>query len=111
MENSSFIGYHYSDDVHDAVVRRVHQENERLEVDIETAEGQSVTFSFTGVQSVDADQAEGMLLYSLSEMESHPPYRKFVFANSDDDDSARLEIVAQGVQREGYEPSSDFNRR
>ena len=99
MEKSSFIGYHYSDDVHDAVVRRVDQENERLEVDIVTAEGESVTFSFTEVQSVDSYQAEGMLLYSLSEMECAPPYRKFVFANSDEDDSARLEIVAQGVQR------------
>ena len=99
MENA-FVAYHYSDDVHDAVVRRVHQENERLQVDIETTEGQSVTFSFTGVQSVDVHQAEGMLLYSLSEMESSPPYRRFVFTNSDDDDSARLEIVAQGVQRE-----------
>ena len=52
------------------------------------------------MQSVDADQAEGMLLYSLSEMKSPPPYRKFVFTNSDDDDSARLEIVARGLQRE-----------
>ena len=100
MEKGSFIAYHYSDDVHDAVVRRVHQENERLQVDIETIEGQSVTFSFTGVQSVDAHQAEGMLLYSLSEMESPSLYRRFVFTNSDDDDSARLEIVARGVQRE-----------
>ncbi|HEY5838766.1 MAG TPA: hypothetical protein VIT19_07005 [Pyrinomonadaceae bacterium] len=93
------IRYHYSDDVHDAVVRRVHQEDERLEVEIETAEGQSVTFRFTGVQSVDANQAEGMLLYSLSEMESALPHRKFVFANSNDDDSARLEIVAREVHR------------
>lgn len=83
------------------MVRRVHQENERLEVNIETAEGQSVTISFTRVQSVDAHQAEGMLLYSLSEMESPPPYRKFVFTNSEDDDSARLKIVAQGLHRAG----------
>ncbi|HEX5704797.1 MAG TPA: hypothetical protein VFX97_16480 [Pyrinomonadaceae bacterium] len=100
MEKGSFIGYHYTDDVHDAVVKRVHQENERLQVDIETIEGHAVAFSFTGVQTVDAHQAEGMLLYSLSEMESPPPYRRFVFTNSDDDDPARLEIVARGVHRE-----------
>ena len=100
MEKNSFIRYHYSDDVHDAVVKSVRHESEELQVHIETAEGQSVTLSFTGVQSVNAHQAEGMVLYSLSEMESLPPYRNFVFANSDDDDLARLEIVAQGVQRE-----------
>lgn len=99
MEKSSFIRYHYSDDVHDGVVTRVQHSSEELQVQIETAEGQSVAFSFTRVQLVNAHQAEGMVLYSLSEMESSPPYRKFVFANSDDDDSARLEIVAQGLQR------------
>ena len=99
MEKGSFIGYHYSDEIHDGVVRQVHHDNEGLRVDIETAEGQSVSFNFTGVQSVAAQQAEGMLLYSLSEMESEPPFRKFVFTNSDEDDPARLEIVAQRLER------------
>lgn len=37
-----------------------------------------------------------MLLYSLSELSAEPPYRRFVFANWNDEDDAALEIDATG---------------
>jgi len=36
-----------------------------------------------------------MILYSISEMEEQPPFRKFVFVNYDEEDDSSLEIVAQ----------------
>jgi hypothetical protein len=52
---------------------------------------------FSGVELVKQNLAEGTLLYALSEMKTAPPLRHFVFANSDDDSEAFLEVFARGL--------------
>jgi hypothetical protein len=41
-----------------------------------------------------------MRLYALNEMSHPPPQRRFVFANWDVEDTARLEIIATGFRME-----------
>jgi hypothetical protein len=36
-----------------------------------------------------------MMIYALSEMSGSPPYRWFIFTNSDNEDEASLEIEAR----------------
>lgn len=94
MAEKSFVRYWSSESVHDGKVRQVKQDSDRLRVLIETAEGRLVSFEFSGVQSVKQNRPEGMILYSLSEMEGIPPFRSFSFVNWDDDDESYLEVVA-----------------
>ncbi len=97
MNNDSFVQYWNSDDVHDGRVRQVAVEGDRVLVSVETNEGRLVIFEFAGVQQDKQNRPEGMLLYSLSEMEETAPLRRFVFANWDEEDDARLEIIALEV--------------
>src|SRR6185436_8175724 len=95
--DNSFIAYHYSDDVHDGRLKQIEQNGEQLEVLIETVDGRLVGFEFSGVRSVDSLRPEGMVLYSISELGHPPPHRRFVFTNSDEEDEARLEVVAKEI--------------
>lgn len=97
MSNNSFVQYWTSDDVHDGRIRLVVVEGDRVRVSVETYEGRLVVFEFAGVQEVKQNRPEGMLLYSLAELNETAPLRRFVFANWDDEDEAYLEIIALEV--------------
>ena len=95
MQNSEFIAYVGDADIHDASVKDVSSVGDRVEVELESLNGRKFKVVFTGSRNLVAHEAQGMLLYSLSEMRSEPPYRKFIFTNSDEESSSRLEVEAQ----------------
>jgi hypothetical protein len=67
-------------------------------VAIQGASGRRFTVEFRGVQSVRSHRAEGLPLYSLSEMKAPAPWRRFVFTNWDEEDDAALEVIAREVR-------------
>jgi hypothetical protein len=48
---------------------------------------------FEGVQAVEMNQPEGMLLYSASEMRASPPRREFVLTNNEEKHPGYLSIL------------------
>jgi hypothetical protein len=94
MESARFVGYVGVPEIHDAVVAAVRESPDYVDVDLEAETGAMFTITFTGVHSLKANRPVGMLLYSLSEMESEGPGRTFRFTNSEGEDDASLEIIA-----------------
>ena len=92
MRETEFIAYVGIADIHDGTVLRVSAEGETAEVVIEGCSGREHSILFDGVDHVEMNEPEGMLLYSLSEMRAEPPLRKFVFTNNNDEKS--LSVVA-----------------
>jgi hypothetical protein len=95
MGDTSFIGYVGEPDFHDGSVLTVERTNDSVRVRVRGASGKIFVAEFTGIRDVRSSRPEGMLLYALSEMCGQPPFRRFVFANSDDKDEAALEIDAE----------------
>jgi hypothetical protein len=50
---------------------------------------------FVNVLAVHSNNAEGMLIYALSELRHEPPHRRFAFGNWNEDDPSMLEVVAE----------------
>jgi len=50
---------------------------------------------FQGVDAVEMNAPEGMLLYALSEMRGSPLLRRFVFANNEEDHPGFVTILAR----------------
>jgi hypothetical protein len=69
-----------------------------VRVEVAGASGRRYELVFMGVESLAAQQAEGMRVYALSEMRENPPVRRFVFANWDEEDDAALEVQATGLR-------------
>ncbi|HEY0348940.1 MAG TPA: hypothetical protein VGC60_12380 [Pyrinomonadaceae bacterium] len=97
MKEESFVRYLNEPDIHDGVVKDVVHGGGHCSVFVRTAQGREIKFEFVDVSSVEMNRPEGMVLYSLSEMKEVPPNRKFVFTNWDEQNDARLEIVALDV--------------
>ena len=95
MPNDEFIGYVGNPDFHDGTVVSVRQEHDGASVSIRGASGQEYVVLFSGVKAVRATDPEGMIIYSMTEMRSQLPVRRFVFANWDEDDDSSLEIEAE----------------
>jgi len=72
MKNADFVGYVGLPDFHDGVVLRVSLEGKTAEVVVEGYSGREHVVLFEGVQAVEMNRPEGMLLYSLSEMRAAP---------------------------------------
>jgi hypothetical protein len=96
MEFARYVG---SPDFHDGLVLRVSVEGNTAEVVVEGYSGREYVVLFEGVDEVELNEPEGMLLYSLSEMRASPPLRKFVFANNDEDHAGLAEHCCEGLQR------------
>jgi hypothetical protein len=94
MKSTDFVGYVGLPDFHAGVVLRVSLEGRTAEVVVEGYSGREHVALFEGVQAVEMNQPEGMLLYSVSEMQASPPLRKFVFANNEEDHPGYLSILA-----------------
>ena len=82
-------------DFHDGVVLRVSVEGKGAEVVVEGYSGREHVVLFEGVNEVEMNAPEGMVLYSLSEMRATPPFRRFVFTNSDENHPGFLSVVAK----------------
>ena len=96
MSTSEFIAYVGPTDIHDSTVISVVRQGDIARVGLRTLDGQSLSPAFHGVATLESQQPEGMFVYALTELTSpRPPLRRFVFANSDEDSAANLEIVAE----------------
>ena len=95
MEDTSFIGYVGEPDFHDGYVLAIKQADDVVRVQVQGESGKVYVAEFSRVQAVRSNRPEGMLLYALSEMRAAPPLRRFVFANSNEEDEALLEIDAE----------------
>jgi hypothetical protein len=96
--NSEFIKYVGDTDIHDGKVATASHENGDFVVHVTATTGRTIRIRFIDCHGVVANRAVGMILYALAEMKTEPPWRRFVFANWDDDDDAALEIVAKDIR-------------
>src|SRR3712207_2520113 len=95
MEQSDFVGYAGPPDLHDGQVLQVVTDADSVTVFVRGDTGRRFGLEFTGVAGMEAIEPEGMELYALAEMTAAPPLRRFVFANWDDEDPGRLEVLAR----------------
>jgi hypothetical protein len=84
-------------DLHDARIVSVDRDRDSLIVNIRSNEGRAFGVRFHGVRETRARDCEGMMLYALVERGAETP-RQYVFSNWDEDDSASLEITADGFE-------------
>lgn len=95
MNNEKFIGYIGDDRIHDSKIKAVELDEDNIQVSLVSEDNEIIRVEFVEVKSVKSNNAEGMILYSISEMEEQLPFRKFIFVNWDEEDDSSLEIVAQ----------------
>lgn len=89
-----FLGYIGPGDVHDATIRRIECSTGMVTVLLRSYDGREFGIRFWGVVAVEAHQAEGMMLYTLCELNEAAPIRRFRFVNWEDDSPDDLQIVA-----------------
>lgn len=95
MNNENFIRYVGDYRIHDSKIKAIESDKDSIQVSLISADNEIIKVKFVEVKSVHSNNAESMILYSISEMEEQPPFRKFVFVNWDEEDDSSLEIVAQ----------------
>jgi hypothetical protein len=91
----AFVRYVGISDFHDATVMRVDVSEKKVEVVVRAFDGREYAVVFDGVDEVQMHAPEGMMLYSVSEFQTKPPLRKFVFTNWEENDARFLNIVAR----------------
>ncbi len=94
MQNSDFIGYVGNYKVHDSKVKKIINSGNDVTVLLKIQEGEIISVRFSSVQEVIEKRPVGMILYAICEMKDIAPCRKFVFANTDEEDEASLIVVA-----------------
>lgn len=100
-----FVAYRGDPELHDGKVVALEHEGETVRVVVEAESGRRLEVRFSGVESLTHHRAEGMTLYSLAEMKAPAPLRRFVFTNWDEEDDARLEVLARDFEcRERTQP-------
>jgi hypothetical protein len=92
-----FVAFRGDADLHDGTVLSVQHDGDQAGVIVRGGSGSKFELGFSGVVSITQHHAEGMMLYALAEMSADPPLRRFVFTNWDDEDDARLELVARDI--------------
>jgi hypothetical protein len=106
MSEKRFIGYIEEPDVHDGVIVTATYKNGFLRsvfdkravlVLVLTHEERLFVIRFSRVRSANIMNADGMRLYSLSEMHAPPPFRKFVFVDSDEKGNRHCEVEAREI--------------
>lgn len=94
-ESRSFVGYVGGPQLHDASVVRLDSDGKDIHVLIKSLDGGMFRISFLGVQEVSSNRPEGMMLYALAEIKaSEGSLRRFSFVNWNENDDARLELIA-----------------
>lgn len=105
MGDTAFKGYVGEPDFHDGSVVAVDRRDDSVRVRVRGASGKVYVAEFTGIHAVRSTRPECMLLYALGEVQAQPPYRRFVFANWDEQDDGALEIDAESFRV--YEDTGD----
>lgn len=95
MDNENFIGYIGNHRIHDSKIKAIESDKDNIQVSLISEDKEIIIVKFMEVKSAKSNKPEGMILYSISEMEEELPFRKFVFVNWDEEDNSSLEIVAQ----------------
>lgn len=95
MDKGDFVSYIGHADLHDARIVSVGYTGDQFKVVLRSPNGRELEICFTGVKGIIANQPVGMMIYALNEMRADAPFRRFVFTNWDEEDSARLELEAQ----------------
>lgn len=95
MNNEKFIGYIGDYKIHDSKIKAIESDKDNIQVSLISEDNEIIRVKFVEVKSAKSNNAEGMILYSISEMEEQLPFRRFVFVNWDEEDESSLEIVAQ----------------
>lgn len=75
---------------------------------IKAHDGHLYAFTFDGVKSLKSFEAEGMMLYSLTEMTAVPPLRRFVFTNWDEEAEGFLDLVAVEITSREIAAEAEF---
>jgi len=112
MADTEFVAYVGMADFHDGEILRVSSTRESTSVWVRGYCGLEYEIQFEGVQNVESSEPEGMELYALAEWRAQPPYRRFVFANNDEESHGSLSIVGTDFRvlalTEVIEPSSSI---
>jgi hypothetical protein len=108
MSDAEFVGYIPEPDVHDGIILRLQHSGASARVLVKACDGHLYAFEFDGVQSLKSFDAEGMMLYSLTEMTAVSPFRRFVFTNSDEEADGVLELVALEITSREIAEESAF---
>src|SRR5829696_3702081 len=115
MSEQTFIGYIQEPDVHDGVIIRARYKSGFLRslfdkrvvlVVVLTYDDRLFVIEFGRVRSASITNVEGMRLYSLSEMYATPPFRKFVFVDSEEKSNRNFEVVSREIS--SVELTEDF---
>jgi hypothetical protein len=115
MSEQTFIGYIQEPDVHDGVIitaeyksgfLRSAFDKRRVMVMVLTYDERLFGIVFNRVRSASITNVEGMRLYSLSEMYERPPFRRFVFVDSEEESNRQLEVIAREIS--SVELTEDF---
>jgi hypothetical protein len=93
--SDAFVNYVGDPDIHDGTVDRVERSGALASVTVTGGSGRRLEIEFSGVHEVRDHRSIGMRLYGLVEMTTEKPWRRFLFANWDEADDARLEIVCE----------------
>jgi|SRR6185503_7345985 len=115
MSEQTFIRYIQEPDVHDGVIIAAEYKsgflrsilNKRVVVvAVLTYDDRLFSIRFGQVRSASITNAEGMRLYALKEMSATPPFRRFLFVDSEEKSNRHFEVVAQDIS--SVELTEDF---
>jgi hypothetical protein len=95
MKKNDFLAYVGDTEIHDASILSVAHSGDQVEVALKSVKGRVLKIVFTGTREIISREPIGMIVYSLTEVQWEPPFRKFVFTNANEDNLAILEIEAQ----------------
>jgi hypothetical protein len=95
-----FVGYIASEHTHDAKIGDLSRRGGELCVHFMSAAERKIRITFGGVALVSSECPEGMIIYSISEMEAEDSLRCFVFVNTDEGSRCRLEVLARDFRVE-----------
>jgi len=106
MSEHRFIGYIQEPDVRDGVIidakfksgflRSVFDKRVVLAV-VLTYDERLFVIDFRGVRSASINNVKGMRLHSLKEMYATPPFRRFLFVDSEEENNRYFEVVAREI--------------
>lgn len=99
-DTDEFVGHVGDPAIHDATIVSVALDGGRLVVVTSDPDEIEVELAFTGVSELEHRQAVGMIVYSLSEMQTASGDRRFVFANwhEPEQSDASLSVIARDVE-------------
>jgi hypothetical protein len=96
-----FIGYVEGQDFFQAYIADVSQENGLLRVTLTRGDTETLGVTFLGVSNIQRHDSETKQVRFLSEWESEPPFRRFVFDSTSQSFEPLLEVTALEVRLSG----------